>query len=686
MKVSLEWLKDFADVAASPEEVSDQLTMAGLEVEGMERVDGDTVFEVNVTPNRPDCLSILGIAREVAAAFDIPLKLPSHELKGDFPPSDMKVEIADPDLCHRYAGRMITGVTVGDSPDWLRNRLERCGVRSLNNNVVDITNYVLLEFGHPLHAFDASVLSGSVIRVAKAGCGRSMITLDGIERELPEDGLLIWDGRRPVAIAGIMGGEESSVHLDTRDIFLESAYFLPTSVRRASKTLGLRTESSYRFERGTDIEFLVYALDRAAMLMREAGGGTIHAMVDAYPVKHTPSLVAVRYERMSGLIGAEIPREAMRGLLWRIGIKTEDRGDHFVAYPPAFRRDITDPIDVVEEIARRYGFGNIPVSLPKTELSDGRLDERERNIQGIRESLLKSGFSEVINYSFMNPADLDLLQLHDDDPRRRTIRVRNPLRQEDGLMRTTLIPALVRNFSHNHARGIQGIRLFELARVFLDQGEQLPDEELRVGGIFFSGSVPGLWREETTPFFSVKGALQALFEEFRITGCSFVPSEEPFLHQGKSADIVAASQVIGFLGELDPHVADRLDLKVQKPEIVIFELDVEMLFALIPRRIVYSPIPRYPSVERDIAVVVRDDMPSEVVLRSLKSLRSEFIERIELFDHFKGKNLPPDRKSLGVRIVYRSRTRTLTDGEVEEFHGELVKVLLERTGGELRGT
>ena len=396
----------------------------------------------------------------------------------------------------------------------MKKRLEKCGIRAINN-VVDVTNYILLELGHPLHAFDADRIADRTIRVAKAGKDRSIKTLDGIERKLAEDTLLIWDGREPVAIAGIMGGEGSSVDFNARNIFLESAYFDPSSIRRSSRILGLKSESSYRFERGTDREFLEAALNRAAILIQETAGGVIHEIVDVYPGKYVPVEVEVSYQKVNSILGTSIEKEEMLRILQMIEIATRDKGDTFIAMPPAFRGDIKEPVDIIEEIARCYGYGKIPVRIPKTSLPDGILNRKERNLDRIKETVRKSGFTEVINYSFMNPDDLDLLSLPEDDRRRRCISLKNPLKQEDSLMRTTLIPSLINNFLYNLARGTREISLFELSRVFIDEGDRLPKEELRLSGIFFRENSPAVWQEQIPSFFVVKGTLQALFEEMK---------------------------------------------------------------------------------------------------------------------------------------------------------------------------
>jgi phenylalanyl-tRNA synthetase beta chain len=685
MKVSLEWLKDFVEVTASPQEVADRLTMAGLEIEGVETIGADSVYEVNVTPNRPDCLSILGVAREVAAAFNLPLRIPASSIAGGLPSSDFRVEILDPELCNRYTGRLITGVTSCDSPKWIKDRLEKCGIRSLDNNVVDVTNYMLLEFGHPLHAFDADKLRDGTIRVARAGSIGTFTTLDAVERKLPEEALLIWDAKGPVAVAGIMGGEESGVTSGTKNIFLESAWFEPTSIRRTSKVLGLKSESSYRFERGTDIEFLVNALNRAALLITETGGGVIHEIVDSYPVKYQPPLIEVRYDRVNSLLGTSIKKDAMLGLLAGIEMKTEDRGDAFVLSPPAYRRDVAEYIDVVEEVARLFGYSNIPVGVPNTALSDGALNRREIAAGAVRESMRKSGFTEVVNYSFMNPSDLDTLGIPADDRRRKHLEVMNPLRQEESLMRTMLTGSLLNNFVYNLSRGVREISFFEVARVFINEGGRLPAEEMRLAGLFYRESGPTLWKEATPAFFIAKGALEALFEEMKIRDIAYAPSGEVFLHSGKSADIVAKGRRSGFIGEIGPAVVERLDLKVSKPEIIVFEIDLDALLSFAPEKLTYCPIPKYPAIDRDVAVIVDDSVTSAELMDHVKGYKSEFIESAEFFDQYKGKNIPSGRKSLAFRIVYRRNDRTLTDSEVESIHQGLVLHILEKTGGELRG-
>jgi len=690
MRVPYEWLKEFVDITAKPEDVAERLTMIGLEVEAVESLEDDAVFEVNVTPNRPDCLSIMGIAREISAAFKLPLRIPACDIKGELPLSDFCIEIIVPELCNRYAGRLIKDVVISDSTEWIKTRLEKCGIRTINN-IVDITNYVLLEFGHPLHAFDANTISGKKIVVNIAGTNNKIVTLDGIERELPVDTLLIWDSIRPIAIAGVMGGLETEVSDKTRDIFLESAYFDPYSVRRTSKKLNLVSESSYRFERGTDIEFLEKALNRAALMIKEIAGGTVYEIIDAYPVKYVSEPVEIRYERINRILGTELSNTDMLKILKRLGIGIMDKEDIFIVYPPAYRRDIRRDSDVAEEIARFYGYDRVPVRIPRSSFSSCPLNKKTMNIGKIREAMRKSGFTEVINYSFMNPSSLDTIAIPENDRRRRTIAIKNPLRQEESLLRTTLVPALIENFKYNLDRGIKDIRFFEISMVFFtpanlreDTGKALPIEELKLGGIFYKEKSPSLWREDVRGFYIAKGALESMLEELKITGYLFTPSSEPFLHKGQSSDIYVSGSYAGYLGVIGPEIVETLDLKKQKPEIVVFELNIDMLLTFIPDSIKYSPVPKYPYVERDIAIIVDENISASEIKGFMNSFSSDLIEKVSVFDCYKGGNIPEGKKSLAFSIIYRSKDRTLTDEEVENIHATLVNFLIGKTGGELR--
>ena len=413
MKASYSWLKEFVDFNLPPEELSHTLTMAGLEVEAIEKVEEDTIFDIGITPNRPDCLSVRGIAREISAVLEIPFKDISTGIEkeeGDGP----VVEIENPGLCPRYSSRIITGVKPGPSPEWLSKRLESCGIRA-TSDIVDITNYVMLELGQPMHAFDLDKLAGKKIVVREAGDVKKFRTLDDEERDLSKETLLIWDAEKPVAIAGIMGGRNTGVSESTVDILLESAYFNPSSVRKTSRSLNLSTESSYRFERGVDIEAVTLALDRAAQMIAETAGGRVTKIIDKYPGLFEPKKIRVSFKKISSVIGVDIAGSFVERSLRNIGFRVEREGEGIAAIPPAYRNDIERDVDIIEEVARLYGYDNIPSTMSFMQMSSPPEHKTQERVKILKNSMIKSGFSEVINVSFLNPDALDKLNLPAND-------------------------------------------------------------------------------------------------------------------------------------------------------------------------------------------------------------------------------------------------------------------------------
>ncbi len=689
MRIPLEWLREFIELKLSPTEIAKTLTMAGLEVEGIE----DSVLEVNVTPNRPDCLSILGIARELSAITGLPIKFPGYEVKEEIP-AGFRVEIVKTDLCRRYAGRVIRGVRIAESPEWMKKRLQECGLRAVNN-IVDITNYVQAELGHPLHAFDLETLKGGLLRVDAARKGDRIVTLDGVERGLPEDALLIMDAERPVAVAGVMGGAETEVSARTKDIFLESAWFLPASVRRTSKRMGLSTESSYRFERGADIEMPVIALNRAAYLISRLAGGRAETVCDSYPVKFQPVEVTLRHEKLRRVLGIELPQGKATEILNRLNFAVKEEQDLLRVSPPSYRPDIEMDYDLIEEIARLWGYGRILSEVPKAGIApeDGpeNGNERLKLLSQVKTLMRTSGFNEAINYSFMSADALELLGIPEGDRRRRALPLKNPLRKEESLLRTTLIPSLLDNFTRNFFRGLRDICMFELSRVFeagtarSDNPEnELPVERLRLAGIYYKERFYALYKERAEDFYMAKGAVEALFSEFKLTGYSFTPSGEPFLHEGQSADIHMGNRRIGFIGSLSPLVIERLDIK-PKADVIVFELDMDGLLWTLPRKVSYEPAPRFPSIERDIAIVLDEVIKAGDVIALIRAYPSGLIEDVSVFDLYRGAGIGAGKKSLAFNIRYRAKDRTLKDEEVEAVHQGVIKHLIAKTDGEIRG-
>ncbi len=695
MRASLEWLREFVPVSESAAEVAHRLTMLGLEVEAVEQVDEDTVFEINVTPNRPDCMSMIGVARELSAAFGPALSFPYHEVTAETGELDFNVDILDSALCRRYAGRIVKGLKIGPSPEWLKRRLEKCGFRSINN-VVDVTNYVLIELGHPLHAFDLDTIKGRRIQVGTSRDVKGKTeklrfrTLDGNEQELPGDALLIWDADDPIAIAGIMGGLETEVSDSTVDIFIESAWFDPVSVRRTSRSTGLKTESSFRFERGTDIKMLKKALDRAAFLMHEIAGGKVYGKIDIYPGIYSPGEISIKCEKINGVLGLDLTEAEITGYLEGLGFVAEKENGYFNITPPAYRVDVQGGFDIIEEVARAYGYERIPAVLPTAAVGVEGQDNTQKLFSGallkeLKESFLKSGYTEVINYSFMGEHDLDFLGLDTDDGRRRIVRIKNPLRAEDACMRTTLVPALIRNIVYNVSHENRSFRLYEISRVFLSkEGCELPEERNHFAAALYKEKIRSVYKDDTHDFFVVKGVIEALFEILKISRYSFARSSEPFLHPGQSADVFIGGEKIGYVGALSPVIIDRLDIKAHSPSIILAELDVDLIRPYYLQVLKYRPLPRYPYSERDTALVVDESLESAEIVALIRSYNSDLIEYVTLFDVYQGKNIPEGKKSIAFSIRYRASDRTLKDEEVDALHDQIIGFVIERTKGQLR--
>ncbi len=712
MRVPFEWLKEYIEITVSPTEVAHKLTMIGLEVEAIEYIDDDPVFVVNVTPNRPDCLSIIGIARELSAAYNIPYRLPAHTFAAETEELDFNVDILDPDICNRYAGRIIRDVKICPSPDWLIKRLEKCDLRSINN-VVDITNYVLLELGHPLHAFDLDKIKGHCIRVGtpEKVYGKDfpvkIKTLDGIDRKLSNDDLIIWDSERPIAIAGIMGGIETEVDESTRNVFIESAYFAPINIRRTSKRLGIRTESSYRFERGADIKMLKKALDRAAFLVSEIAGGRLHGKIDIYPRISKPIEIILRPQRVKEILGVEINLTEIINIMLRLGFEIYEYNGSIKVKPPTYRRDVKREIDIIEEISRIYGYDRIIAELPKATIgiinSESKIEGFKSDIrEKIKQSFLKSGYTEVINYSFMGLEDIELMGIREDDLRRSLVKISNPLKIEHSYMRTTILPGLIKNMIHNVSHGNREFRLFEVSRIFINrdlkktgltqtlninpvgQNSKLPIEQENIAALYYKEKTKSLYRDDIHDFYLVKGLIEAIFNDLGIHEYSFVRSTEPFLHPGQSADIYIMDSRVGYIGVLSPKFVDLIDLKARKPSIVVVEFNFDSLIPFTMQIPKYRHLPKYPFIERDTSIIVNAETEASSIIKLLRSYPSELIEDVRIFDVYHGKNIPEGKKSVTFNIRYMSTDRTLKDEEVDSLHNEIVSYILDKTKGEIR--
>jgi len=648
----------------------------------------DWILEINVTPNRSDCLCLLGIAREVAALTGQSLRYPPKgvEKKTSVAESQTSVNIERADLCPRYAAQLIFGVHIAPSPFGMRRRLEALGIRSINN-VVDATNYVMLEMGQPLHAFDFDRLEERRI-VVRTACPRELFTtLDGVARLMPEEALMICDGKRPVALAGIMGGLNSEVSPETKNILLESAYFDPMGIRRTSKRIGLSTEASLRFERGIDPNGCVRAADRAASLMVEFGGGSLpHGSVDNYPRPILPCKIRLRVSRVNQILGTAILAQEIRRTLEKLELETDlKEEDGFQVTPPTFRVDLRREIDLIEEVARLHGFHRIPVTLPSGTLSGEKKTKMQRVAQLAKRLLNSFGFWEVINYSFISPKMLKDLKLPMQDPRARALRIHNPLNEEQSIMRPTLIPGLLQVASTNAHRQNFNLKIFEMGKVFFPrEGQELPEEIAILSGLLTGLRQEESWsapREESN-FFDLKGFWEVLGEGLGIENCRFLPApDESFLHSGKSCRIESGGKILGIMGEVHPEVAESYELK---PKAFLFELNFQKIAEEASEHRTFRPLARYPAVTRDLSLIVEDRIAAGDLLQTLWDANKGLINEINLFDLYREAPIPQGKKSLAFRLKYQGEDRTLTDQEVNELHQGIINLVRERHGATLR--
>jgi len=649
----------------------------------------DTVLDVSITPNRSDCLSMIGIAREVATITGEKIKIPVGRIKEivEEISSYTSVTIIDADLCPRYTARLLINVKVGPSPAWMKTRLESAGLRSINN-VVDVTNFVMLEMGQPLHAFDFRFLEQGKIIVRKSRDDEEFTSLDGKTRKLPADTLLICDGVKPVAIGGIMGGLNSEVKDDTQFVLLESAYFNPVSIRRSARKLAMPTDASFRFERGIDPEGVIRALNRAAQLIADLSGGNIYKnCIDEYPQK-VPAVkdIPLRLSRIRQLTGTEIDAKEVIEILQSIGMTVGNAGkDNYLVTPPTFRVDIKREIDLIEEVIRIYGYDRVPVKLPNVAVvemaSNPRIDLEEK----IRHILIGTGYSEVVNYSFVTPEFVDYLCLPENDERRRLVRIKNPLAEDQSVMRTTMVFGLLDAMKKNNNNGSLDLKIFEMGRVFIDRKrEELPEEKNMLACLLTGVMTDNLWGNKVNAdFYDLKGCLENIFYDFKLTNCHYRSSiSEPFLHPGKSCGIYIGELLAGYMGQVHPDTLERMDLRNCA---CVFEINLDILANQVNNLIHYKEISKFPAVTRDVAFLIPAEMETNYMIDIVLRQNEELLENVVIFDIYAGKGISEGMKSLGLRFSYRAPDRTLTDVEVNNIHDKIVQNTVGLTGAKIRG-
>jgi phenylalanyl-tRNA synthetase beta chain len=704
MRLLVSWLRDFVDIPASTDEIAARLALCGFEVASVEPAPPDLrpapwqtgsgpdgVIDLEITANRPDCLSVVGLAREVATAFDRPLTLPSRTAGARIalaatPIGDsdrLKVTLEDAELCPRYAAAVADVTPSAPSPAWMTTRLQAAGVRPISI-IVDITNYVLLELGHPMHAFDLAKLAGAELRIRRAKRGETLRTLDGVDRILDPEMLVIADADRAQAVAGVMGGAASEVSASTRSVAFESAYFKPTSVRRTSKWLGLKTEASARFERGADINLPVVALERAIALMQSTNAGRpTGPIVDRYPAARQPARLHLRRSRLGLLLGASVPDGDVERILRGLGLEVSGSVDGWDAVAPTFRVDLAREADLIEEVGRHYGFDKLAPTFPPMTMPAPAADARIPRDRLVRRVLTAAGLSEAVTFGFIEAKAAERFVASGNAAD--VMAVANPLSAKFDALRPSLLPGLVDSVGHNRRHGARDVRLFEIGTRF-----RASAGESRGVGLAWTGAGSAVhWSTPTrdVDFFDVKGVAEQLCAALDVP-IRFEPTRDGFLVAGRAASIVvgggsAAGMALGVAGELAPAVAESRGLPRQDA-VYVAELDLDALErARAGRDEAVAALARHPSVVRDLSIVIADSLPAEIIRGTIQSAGrggGAPLAAVGFFDRYQGKGVPEGKISLSIRLTFQAADRTLTDAEVQTSFDQILEALVRQHG------
>ena len=686
MRIVREWLAEMVDVPADTARVAHDISLRGFEVAAVE----GGVIDFEITANRPDCLSHLGIAREAATIYGTPLRHPvannqreggsgnldSSAVTSPKAEAELQVRVEDPDLCPRYCAQLFE-VTLGPSPSWLTDRLTAAGVRPITN-IVDVTNYVMLELGQPMHAFDLDRVADRTLVIRRAREGEKLCTLDGIERPLDPAMLVIADARRATAVGGVMGGAESEIGPSTRLMALESAFFEPTSVRQTSKRLALRTEASIRFERGADIDAPPLGIARAAALLEKLGAGrAVGPLVDIYPRRHEPRVLTLRHARIAHILGTEVPEADVVRYLTSLGFTIESRSTphgprstihDYRVMVPSHRVDVTREVDLIEEVGRHHGFDRIPVTFPTLRWPHPAADARIGRDARIRTVLTAAGFSEATSFAFIDAAAAEACSPVGFTP----AAISNPLSEKFAVLRPSLLPGLVDACAHNRRRGIADVRLFETGSRFGPEGERRA-----VGRVWSGGGVAAHWSGAArgVDFFDVSGAAEQVCRALQVPEVEFAPASVAFLAAGRAAELRAGGHVIGIAGQLRREIAEARGLP-RGEEVFVAELDTDALAALAGgEELRAKPLPKYPAIVRDVSILVDETLPAAAVRGTIRSAAPDTLESVAEFDRYHGTGVPEGRTSLSLRLTFRSAERTLTDEDVDAAMDSIVRAL-----------
>jgi phenylalanyl-tRNA synthetase beta chain len=685
MFISYNWLRELTGTKLSAEEMRDRLTNVGLAVDAVDERGDDFVLDVEVPSNRGDCLSHFGIARELAVSEHSEVKSQKSNVKnvqgqtGEF----TSVDILDPDLCPRYAARIVRGVKIGPSPPWLVKKLEAIGQRSINN-VADITNYVLHELGQPLHAFDLAKLTENRIVVRRAAKGETIKTLDGIDRKLDSEMLIIADATEPVAIAGVMGGEESEISQATTDVLIESAYFNAASVRRTARVLGLHTEASHRFERGTDPAGVLDAQERCVSLICDLAGGTATGdALDVYPQPIPSRAVNLRPNRVQAITSLNVPENETRRILNALGFAPRAGDAPMLTFTvPSWRHDVSIEEDLVEEVARHTGYDQIKTELPPAMLA-GEYHFSERRKRSLRQALAARGFDEAINLSFLEATnEYEVLPAFRES--HEGVILTNPIIEEASSMRQTLVPGLLNSLRNNFNQGIRDVSLFETGRVFAASPErQLPQEReafalISTGGKLEAGKAKPV---RDLDFFDLKGAVESAVEAMNLSPLAFAAAGVKHLHAGQAASITANGTPVGTIGRLAETIANTY--KFRQP-VYVAELDLTALMQTAERPVLYSPLPRFPSIVRDASLLVDRTVSAGELAAAAEKGKASLFAGVTFVGAYEGQGIADDKRSITLRFEYRAADRTLRDEEVDAVHWPIIEALKKRFDAEVR--
>ena len=649
----------------------------------------DAILEFEPTPNRADCFSVIGIAREAAVAGNVKLLVPACECRPgltEMSQDSVSIEVANSEQCSRFTAKVLRNVKVADSPDWLKQSLRSAGVRPINN-IVDVTNFVMLEMGQPMHAYDLDKLDGKKLVVRTANAGEKLTTLDEVERTLTEDMIVIADCKQVVGIAGIMGGYDSEISHSTENIVMEAATFNARAIRRAAKVLGLRSEASGRFERGIDVARIDAAQERAAQLLQDMGVvSACSGLVEYYPAKAESVVISCSAKEINAVLGTEIPASRMLEILNDLGIATHADVDQLVAVVPSWRSDIALMQDIAEEVGRIYGYDNIPLKMPCSVITHGgqlylqSIADRARNV------LSACGMDETISFSFIHPDSFDKLNVPQDSSLRLAIPILNPIVAELPYMRTTLVDSVLNSLKYNLAHKTDDLKIYEIGAVYLPEKlplVQLPPEKMQLCGILCGRMTAVSWcsGREPVDFFSAKGIVEELLADLHILNCEFVICTNILYHPGKSCVVIHDGVTIGFVGELHPLVSKNYDISVP---VFLFELDLQLLAGLACLNQKYFSLPKHQAAKRDIALVLPIEVPAILVQQEILHSAGKNFAGVRLFDLYSGERMAAGKKSLGFSLYYCADDHTLTDNEIEVEVNHTVKVLTEKFEVEIR--